>query len=181
MIWYVLLYSVLGYGLEMGYALWKHGSAKGRRTMLLLPMCPVYGLGAAGILALSALVPQNGWLMMLCGALAATASEYGMSVFYEKICGVSFWDYRDYSFHLQGRVCLRFSIYWGLLTLPLVYVVHPYVEKLVERLLPVMLIPVLTLFVLDFLLTTFLLRKSRTKAVLDWRQFNHLGGTEWLD
>ena len=42
--WYFLFYSFLGFLLEVGYAWWTGGSLD-RKCLLLLPLCPVYGLG----------------------------------------------------------------------------------------------------------------------------------------
>lgn len=180
-IWYVLLYSVLGYLLEVGYALWKTGSPKGRRMTLLLPMCPVYGLGSGLILSLPASVQQGPLLLMLCGAGLASAAEYGMGAFYERVCGVSFWDYRAYPFQLHGRICLRFSLCWGLLTLPLVYLFQPMAERLSVHLSPAMLLLLGTLYLLDFGLTALLLRRFGKADALDWKQLFRLIGSGWHD
>lgn len=45
-IWYLLVYSFLGYLLEVAYAKIVHGRGSGRKCLLLLPLCPVYGGGA---------------------------------------------------------------------------------------------------------------------------------------
>lgn len=44
-IWYLLVYSFLGYLLEVAYAKIVHGRGSGRKCLLLLPLCPVYGGG----------------------------------------------------------------------------------------------------------------------------------------
>ena len=41
--------------------------------------------------------------------------EYGVHWAYEHLFGVWFWDYRTIRGNLRGRVCLPFSIAWGLL------------------------------------------------------------------
>ena len=52
MLWTFWTYSFFGYLLEKGYAAATHGSQRARKGFLLLPMCPVYGLGALAVLAL---------------------------------------------------------------------------------------------------------------------------------
>lgn len=47
-IWYLLVYSFLGYLLEVAYAKIVHGRGSGRKCLLLLPLCPVYGGGGRG-------------------------------------------------------------------------------------------------------------------------------------
>lgn len=95
--------------------------------MVLLPLCPVYGVGALLIVHLPSAVQARPVLLFLCGALAATAVEYGMDFFYEKVLGVRFWDYSALPWNLNGRVCLLFSAAWGLLSLGLTVWVHPAV------------------------------------------------------
>lgn len=179
LIWYVLLYSAMGYGLELAYGWWKRRTIAGRRTMLLLPLCPVYGLGAALILALPPWVTERVWLLAPAGGLLATAAEYLMSLFYEKVCRVSFWDYRCYPFQLQGRVCLRFSLYWSLLTLPLVLWVHPNILRLVEVLPSPLCYPALTLFGVDLVVSAWLLRREGSPSALSWQSLSRLYAPEW--
>lgn len=176
-LWYVLLYSVLGYGLEMGYALWKTGSPRGRRTLLLLPACPVYGFGAVMILNLPAAIRERWWLLMLWGGLLASCAEYGMGAFYEKVCGVSFWDYSTRKIQLHGRICLCFSCAWGLLSLPMVWWVQPWAEQIIRQLPGELLLPAAVLFGVDFCFTAMLLRYAGGKRTLNWQEIK-AGG--WL-
>ena len=53
-LWTFWTYSFFGYLLERGYAAAAHGAQQARKGFLLLPMCPVYGLGALAVLALPA-------------------------------------------------------------------------------------------------------------------------------
>lgn len=123
-VWNFTLYSFFGFLLEVAFAKATGGRAQ-RKCLRVLPLCPVYGLGACLILLLPAAVKAHPPAVFLFGSLAATAAEYWMAVFYEKGLGVSFWDYHELPGNLQGRVCLPFSLAWGTLSLPLVYWVHP--------------------------------------------------------
>ena len=121
--WSFLVYSWLGFLLEAVYALWV-GASPDRKCLAVLPLCPVYGLGACAILLL---VPRETALLplFLLGCGTATAAEYTASLFYQRVLGVSFWDYRGLPGSVQGRVCLPFSLAWGLLSIPLVRWLHP--------------------------------------------------------
>lgn len=123
--WNFTLYSFFGFLLELSFARATGGRAD-RKCLLVLPLCPVYGLGACAILLLPGWIAAAPALLFLCGAAAATAVEYGMALFYEGALGVSFWDYRGLPGNVQGRVCIPFSLAWGVLALPLVYWVHPF-------------------------------------------------------
>ena len=50
----------------------------------------------------------------------------------EKVFKTVFWDYSDLPLNIQGRVCLQYSIYWGLLSLLLLYVIDDWVLTFVE-------------------------------------------------
>lgn len=172
--WYLMLYSFMGCGLEMGYAWLKLGSPKGRRTLLLLPMCPVYGLGAAAVLALPTWVQSSPPLLFLMGGVTAAAVEYGMGYFYERFCGVAFWDYREYAMQLHGRVCPRFTVYWGLLSVFLVYWLHPIVVRFVTLLPERAVFPFFGLFIMDNLYTVLLLRYTQKRSILSFASLNRL-------
>ena len=60
-LWTFWTYSFFGYLLERGYAAAAHGAQQARKGFLLLPMCPVYGLGALAVLALPAALTDGFW------------------------------------------------------------------------------------------------------------------------
>ncbi|MCD8008187.1 MAG: putative ABC transporter permease [Clostridiales bacterium] len=167
-IWSIFFYSVAGFGLEVAFA-WATGSdKKDRKCMLVLPMCPVYGLGAAAILALPPFVRERVWLLLPAAALVATAAEYLMSLFYEKVWRVSFWDYSGLPGSIHGRVCLPFSVAWSLLSLPLVFWLQPLVAGLVAALPDLLLVPLGMVFAVDFALTGYVLRQTENTDSLKW-------------
>ena len=86
------------------------------KCFLLLPLCPVYGLGALAVFSLPPALTGTFWTMALWGGLAATAVEYAVHLLYDRLLGVRFWDYSQVRWNLRGRVCLPFSLVWGLLT-----------------------------------------------------------------
>ena len=118
--WSFTLYSFLGFLLETAYSR-AVGGREDRKTLWVLPLCPVYGLGACAILLLPESVRRQLPLLFLFGGLIATTVEYGMAVIYERGLGVSFWDYTGMPGNVQGRVCLPFSMAWGVLAVVLVF------------------------------------------------------------
>lgn len=133
--WHVLIYSFFGYLLEKAFAFAVRSPHPVRRCFLLLPLCPVYGLGMAAVLA----APQSlrsSPVLILWGGAAATAVEYTVHWWYERFLGVRFWDYADQPWNLQGRVCLPFSLVWGVLTACAVRWIEPWVAALCASLPP---------------------------------------------
>lgn len=178
MLWCILLYSGMGWLLEVGYARVKHGAWRGRKNLLLLPMCPVYGLGGGVLLALPQFVTKNLLLLAVCGALSATAAEFLMALFYERVCRVSFWDYHAYSFQVKGRICLRFSCWWGVLSVLFLKVIHPVLAPALLLLPDELGIVLGTVFFADFCYTAALLRQLGDTAALDWKRFT---AVRWLE
>lgn len=163
--WLFLFYSFCGFLLEITFArLFRHPK-RDRKCHLLLPVCPVYGLGALGILLLPQAVKASPPLLFLGGAAAATAAEWGMSLFYEKAAGAAFWDYRALPLNIGGRVCLWFSLFWGLLALPLVYAVQPAMGPWLSAIPPAVNIPAALFYLGDAAVSLMLLRRGGTEAL----------------
>ncbi len=156
--WSFMAYSFAGFLLETVFALLTGGHAD-RKGLLVLPLCPVYGAGACLILILAGRA-QSPWSLFLLGSLAATAAEYLASVYHEKVLRVSFWHYDGLPGSLQGRVCLPFSLAWGVLSLALVYWLHPLLSPWLARIpTPVGWMALITLAA-DCLLTAAVLRRT---------------------
>ena len=167
LLWYFICYSFLGFLLEVAFARATGHPKKDRKCFLLLPLCPVYGAGALLIRWLSGLLPGVPWVM-LCGFAGATAAELGMGLFYRHVLGVEFWDYSGQRFNLDGLVCLRFSLYWTVLALGLIYLADPLVLPLLARIPPRFDPPAATILTVDGLISAAALRLTRTTDVLRW-------------
>ena len=167
MLWSFIAYSFAGFLLETAFA-WLTGGTAGRKGLLVLPLCPVYGAGACLVLALTAPVRGEPPAVVLLGGLAATAAEYLAALYLEKALGVSFWLYSDLPGSLRGRVCLPFSLAWGTLSLGLVHWLHPLLAPWLARIpAPVGWLTLATLLT-DGLFTAALLRTTGDTASLRW-------------
>ena len=135
-LWNFWIFSFFGWCLERMFAAATRSPRQRRRCLLLSPLCPVYGLGMAAVLALPpALLTGPG--LYLSGGLAATAAEYLYHWWGEVFLGVRFWDYTGLPGNLRGRVCLPFSLAWGLLMFPAVDWAAPAAAALAGRIPPV--------------------------------------------
>ncbi len=167
--WYFLFYSFCGFWLEVLFARATGARKRDRKCRLFLPLCPVYGWGAAAILLLPRWVQARPVLLFLAGGAAATAVEYILSLFYEKVWHVRFWDYSALPWNVGGRVCLWFSGVWGLLSLGLVYWVQPYARALAAALPPELAFPCALVLAVDGALTGAALRQRGTDALAWYR------------
>lgn len=166
-IWYLLVYSFLGYLLEVAYAKIVHGRGSGRKCLLLLPLCPVYGVGAVAIVVLSGPNPQPLWVMGV-GFGAATVVELLFGLYYKYVLGVAFWNYSQIRWNVGGLVCLPFSLAWSGLALALVYTVHPIVKICVSALPTAFTAPAWIVLGADCLISSIALKREKNTAVLQW-------------
>ena len=106
------------------------------------------------------------WTMALWGGLAATAVEYAVHLLYDRLLGVRFWDYSQVRWNLRGRVCLPFSLVWGLLTAaalpPLQGALMPWLSALPVGLTYALLLVTTA----DGVISAALLRKTRDPECL---------------
>ncbi len=127
---YFMIYSFLGWALESAYV-----SASNKtwtnRGFISGPLCPIYGTGAT--LVIVALTPfkNNLLLMFLGGVFIATVVEYVIALLLEKIFHATWWDYSQMRFQLQGRICLRRSLEWGVLTVVMMHLIQPPIQRFV--------------------------------------------------
>ena len=57
-----------------------------------------------------------------------------MSYGLEAVYGTRFWDYSYTNFHLNGRICLIYTIFWAILSLLLISFVKPIIDKFIAKL-----------------------------------------------
>ncbi len=165
--WFFTLYSTLGCLLEIVFARLTR-SRPDRKRFLVLPLCPVYGLGACLCLLVAPLVQNNPGLLFLTGGVVCTAVEYLTALWYERVLGVAFWDYSGQRGNLWGRVCVPFSAAWGVLVLGLVYGLHPAIQALVDAIPDSLALLALPTVAADGIASGVMLRRTRDRACLRW-------------
>ena len=127
------------------------------RGFLNGPFCPVYGVGAVIILNLPQRYQDDWVILFLFSVVATSIVEYITSFLLEKIFHLTLWDYSDKKWNINGRICLRNSVLFGILSLLLVYIIHPGIRHFFDLWPPVLRMvcgSVLCLyFVLDVIIT----------------------------
>lgn len=127
---YFIIYSFLGWCLEVVYQAVKHGKFI-NRGFLNGPYCPIYGFGV--VIVTGALEPIKGNIFILFGGsvILTSALELVTGFVLEKIFHMQWWDYSEERFNISGYICLKFSMFWGIACLAAVRLIHPAVEDLV--------------------------------------------------
>ncbi|NYI69755.1 hypothetical protein GGQ54_000315 [Naumannella cuiyingiana] len=131
-LWGFLIFSVLGVVVEMVYAFAREGVIESRLGVLYLPLSPIYGLGGVAITAFLLPYLHDPILLFFVGIVVGTVLEYVASFVMEKLFHTIFWDYSNEPLNLHGRVCAQYSLYWGLLSLLLIYVIDPPIGRLID-------------------------------------------------
>lgn len=152
---YFMLYSFLGWCLETIYAYMIYGHFV-KRGFLYGPICPIYGCGAVLLILNLQNMKKNNFIKFLASALIFTVFEFAVSFALEAIFNQKWWDYSNYSLNLQGRVCLAFSIIWGIGGVLFINYIHPFIEKNINKILakiPILLQKATLLFLILILIT----------------------------
>ena len=131
-LWNFWIFSFWGWCLERLFAAVTHSPRHRRRWVLALP---------APLL--------SGWRLYFFGSLAATAVEYLYHWWGDCFLRVRFWDYTSVPGNLRGRVCLPFSLAWGLLMFPAVKLAAPAAAALALRVPPLLTWLCLMVFTAD--------------------------------
>ena len=131
---YFAIYSVLGYILETLFALVMYGKLESRQGFLYGPVCPIYGVGAVVMIVALQRFKRNGYTIFAGGIIVGSIVEYFISWFGEVFLNVRWWDYSGRFLNINGRICLLYSIYWGIIAIYLMKSLNPNIDKLINLL-----------------------------------------------
>ncbi|MGM9979536.1 MAG: putative ABC transporter permease [Clostridium sp.] len=130
---YFVLYSFLGWVCETIYCSIDDKKFV-NRGFLNGPFCPIYGTGALLVIDIFMKYKDDLVVLFILSVVITSIVEYITSYLLEKIFNLQLWDYSTYSFNLNGRVCLKNSLLFGVLSILAVEVIHPAVEGFLSRL-----------------------------------------------
>ena len=108
---------------------------------------------------------QNNNRLFIGGFIVGSIVEYIISWYGDTFLHVKWWDYSDMPLNINGRICVFFSIFWGLLAIYLISYVNPKIDRLINwikskissKKLKTLTATVTILLLLDCLLTGYAL------------------------
>jgi len=112
----------------------------------------VYGVGALLVIFLLRPFTQNLLVLFVFGVLVTSVLEYITGFLLEKLFHTTWWDYSKRKFNIKGRVCLRNSLLFGILSVLLLHFINPFVEKL-EAWIPEWALPAIAFVFLFYFIT----------------------------
>lgn len=102
------------------------------RGILYGPWLPIYGIGALGIYALKPLKKHPVLIFLLCVAVTGVV-EYIIGYVGIRFFGLRLWDYRGLFLNINGIICFRSVVSFGIMGLVFHYLLEPMGEKLFRR------------------------------------------------
>lgn len=154
-----LIYSILGYLLET--TLKTFFIPNMNNGFLYGPWIPVYGFGCCLIIVVMRFVfnriKVSRWLkivlVFLISACVLTLLEFIGGNLIELLTGKIFWSYSDMKFNFGHYISLEISLIWGIMSLIIIYVIKPILDKLIKKIPSIITYLVLGIFIIDFVIT----------------------------
>ena len=147
--WIFVIGSVFGFVVEMLYATIYTRTLVIRQGLIYGPFIQVYGTGAVAYYFLISKFkePKEAFF---AGAIMGGILEYLFSFFQEIFFGTISWDYSKFILNLNGRICLLYCVYWGIIAVAFLKIVYPWIQK-IEPLIYKKSVRILTIFMVLFM------------------------------
>lgn len=129
---YFIIYSIVGFIIETIFGVLTKGVLESRKSFLYGPFCSIYGLGAVLMILPLQRFKKNNYTLFAAGFVIGSIIEYLVSLIGETIFHIKWWDYSDQILNLNGRICVLFSLFWGLLAIYLMSDINKRVDKLID-------------------------------------------------
>lgn len=138
LVWVFLISSFLGALIEMVYCYSIDKVWMNRSSVLYGAFSFVWGFGAVVLtVVLQRFAGKEDRKVFLAGFVVGGAYEYLCSVFTELVFGTVFWDYSEMPLNIGGRTNVLYCIFWGILAVVWIKVLYPPMDRLIEKIPPV--------------------------------------------
>lgn len=128
------------------------------------PICPIYGFGAIILILINDLISKKSnsiIIKAIAMTIIFTIFEYIVSLVFELIFRIRWWDYTNEFLNINGRVCLMFSLLWGVGTvifikifyIPLQKIISKIREKISGNVISIVLGILMVVTIVDFILS----------------------------
>lgn len=124
-----MIYSSLGWICEV-FATYDKKKGFVNRGFLIGPYCPIYGISSILMILLLSHF-QDILVLFSASLIICSTAEYITSYLMEKIFNARWWDYSKKPFNLNGRICLRNSLFFGIMGALLIKYINPFITSCV--------------------------------------------------
>lgn len=168
-IYFFIIGAFIGWVLEFVFRL-TVGHLETTPGILNTPFCILYGLGTVVLSLVITNITTNFILLVILSMIILTIMEYATFVILQKVYGVKLWDYTNMKFNLNEKVCLEFSIIWGVLGAVYIKYLLPYLKEMYLNMnrqsLVITLYSILTVIVIDFIYSSKVLLVRKVKSIV---------------
>ena len=150
------------------------------RGFFVGPYCPIYGFGATLMLLLSGF-KDHPFICFFLALILCSALEYFASFILEKIFKVRWWDYSNYKYHINGRICLINALAFGALGVLFTRYLNPLyfsvIRKLSDNTITIIGIVVLVITLVDIIFTFNALNSIKSIVSKNIKSFKNKDAT----
>ncbi|MBE5820982.1 MAG: hypothetical protein E7311_00135 [Clostridiales bacterium] len=129
-LYYFLIYSFIGFLIETTFGLITKGVLESRQSLLIGPFCFIYGISATLIIIFFNKYKNNIIKLFIGSIIICGLAEYLMSYICETLYSFKWWDYSHLFLNINGRICLIYCIFWGILGVFLIKQINPLFTKI---------------------------------------------------
>ena len=112
--------------------------------------------GAVIIILFAQFFDKNNFTLFLGGYAIGSITEYITSFLVEMLVGTRWWDYSKNILNVNGRICLLYSIFWGVLTVIFIRKINPIIDRVIDKIKEKVSVEVLKCIVLAIIVFLFL-------------------------
>ena len=166
---YILLffiYSFIGWILEEVYAFYIHKKFI-NRGFLIGPLCPLYGIGCLTLTFILNKYSNNVFLLFIASMIICSAIEYLIGYLLEKIFNLRWWDYSDEKYNLDGRICLKTTILFGIIGILVIKFINPFLINILTNIniktVNIITLILVIIFTVDLIISSYLILKIKDK------------------
>ncbi len=139
------------------------------RGFLIGPYCPIYGIAIIVMLNIFPYLGNHPLGYFFITMFICAIFEYTTSYALEKLFHTRWWDYSNFRFHVNGRICLEALTLFGVSNICIAYFINPvllrFLLKIPTNILFVIHLFLLFFFVVDCLLSFIILKKIPKQTV----------------
>ena len=121
---YFFIFSFVGWLLETIYSYFVLGYFA-NRGFLFGPLCPIYGFGGLILIIFLEDFKKHPVQLFFVAIIVFSIFEYIIGYGLDALYNLWLWDYRNEFLNINGRICLFYSIAWGVVALPFNYILFP--------------------------------------------------------
>ena len=156
--------SFAGVVVELLWCLVRNGYLESRAGLVYGPFNLLYGVGAVALtLILYRYRNRSSAFSFVGGIVIGSAVEYLLSWGQETLFGSTSWDYSELPFNINGRICLLYSVFWGILGVLWIKSIYPRVAKIILK------IPNKAGKIITWALTVFMIFNAVMSLFSVWR------------